>query len=416
VAKLSRRKEIVFGVLVAGFTFGAIELMGQAFYFATAGDFLFRRATLPLYEPDPVRCFRLKPGLEYSHRTNEFDVTIYTNAQNMRTDARRAPVSVEKPPGTRRALFLGPSFTFGWANEYEQAYATLIGEALRAAGHPIEIVNMGTPAQGVDAQSCWLEREGHRFDPDVVIQTVYGPILAPLEAGCPASLECPIVRDSRLHTIEPTLARTLIYRIKNLATVFYGYYAWQAVRSGPPADGVGTGKELHGESARAEPSDLATLVGQYQAYQEFVRRVVGADTQVIFLFVPLSFVVHPEDAARWTHILKPDPEGSRARIRDQVRALRDAGIAIVDTTEALRSHAASERVYYWLDIHLTPLGNRVVAEAAVPVFLEQLRAARGGPAPPQPRSSASSPASSMTSTPSSRARSSLLPGSAPATT
>ena len=127
-------------------------------------------------------------------------------------------------------------------------------------------------------------------------------------------------------------------------------------------------------------------------------------------------MVHPEDSARWTHILNPDPEGSRAQIHHQVSALRAAGIAIVDATEALRAHAGTDRLYYWLDIHLTPLGNRVLAEAAVPVFLERLTAAGGSPAPPQPRSSASSPASSTTATPSSRARSSLLPGSVPATT
>ena len=44
---------------------------------------------------------------------------------------------------------------------------------------------------------------------------------------------------------------------------------------------------------------------------------------------------------------------------------------MLDTTPHLLEQAATERLYYWLDIHFTVAGNRVVAEAAIP-FLESV--------------------------------------------
>ena len=49
---------------------------------------------------------------------------------------------------------------------------------------------------------------------------------------------------------------------------------------------------------------------------------------------------------------------------------------MVDASRALIEHADEERLYYWLDIHLTPAGNRVVAEALFPVLQERIEAIR----------------------------------------
>ena len=117
--ELSRRRRILFSVILAGFVLLVIEIACQVFYRFNAGDFLFRRTGLPIFEADPTRCYRLRSNLEYRHRTNEFDVVVYTNDQGMRTDAKRLDVPLEKAPGVYRVLFLGPSFTFGWGNAFE---------------------------------------------------------------------------------------------------------------------------------------------------------------------------------------------------------------------------------------------------------------------------------------------------------
>jgi hypothetical protein len=374
--ELPLRRRVFFTVITAAFVFFVVEVACQVFYRVTAGDFLFRRTGLPIFEADPTRCYRLKSGLEYAHRTNEFDVVVYANSQGMRTDELRRDVSPEKAPGTYRILFLGPSFTFGWGNFYEDAYPTLIGDLLRNEGKRVEIVNLGTPAQGPEPQICWLEQQAARFEPDMVVQTVYGDRVQSVVGECPDPLSCPVIEDSRIYTTAPTLRRRFIARVKNLGTAFYGYYVYQWILGFVPAGDAGMGKELHGARARQSSDDRGALAADFLRYERLVHSSLGERVQVAYLFVPMSYVVHPEDASRWRHLLEADPMGSRERIRQAVSALRQEGLAVIDPTEELVRRGADERLYYWLDIHLTPLGNRVVAEQALPPLLEIMESAR----------------------------------------
>lgn len=383
--RLSLRRRLLFISVPLLLTLLAVEIVLQAYYYVSAGDFLFRRAVPPIYEADETRCFRLKPDLDYIHRTNEFAVRIYTNSQGFRTDAARRTIPIEKGENVFRILFLGPSFAMGWANDFEDSYAALIAGGLTVPGKRVELINLGTPAQGPEAQLCWLEKEGYRFDPDLVVETSYGRQLSSLPRGCPADLACPEIRNGHLYTTEPSLLRRIVHRAKNSAVVFYGYYAYHAVagrRAGAGSE-VGTGKELYSDEERSVGStDPAELVEDYLGFMDFVRRTVGEHVHVAFIHVPLSFVVHPADASRWRHLLDVNPGLARARTRAGAEALLAHGVPMIDTTEALIGAGASERMYYWLDIHLTPAGNRVVAETALP-GLEAL-VSRSAPAPPEP--------------------------------
>jgi len=155
---LSRHRRLLFiGIVMLVIGLFA-ELLLQTYNYIGAGGFLFRRAVPPIYEANDTRCYGLKPDLDYAHHTNEFKVRIYTNAQGFRTDSRRAAIPVEKDPDVYRVMFLGPSFTMGWANDYEDTYVALIGERLKVSGKRVEVVNVGTPSQGPTPQLCWLER------------------------------------------------------------------------------------------------------------------------------------------------------------------------------------------------------------------------------------------------------------------
>ena len=380
-SELSLGRRVSFSLVVAALVLLAIEATCQLFYRVTAGDFLFRRTGAPIFEEDPTRCYRLKPNLAYEHKTNEFDIEIYTNSEGMRTDATRRDVTPEKAPGVYRILFLGPSFTFGWGNSFEDSYPTLLGERLRAAGRSVEIVNLGTPAQGIEPQLCWLEKVGRKLEPDMVVQTVYGYRVQTVVGECPERLTCPVIEDSQLYTVAPTFTRKVIAYVKNLGIVFYGYYAYQWVLGSAPSGETGMGKELHGERALQPDAETGeTLARDFDRYERTVERALGAEAQVVFLFVPMSFVVHPADAPRWSHLLDADPIGSRQQIHADVTALRAKGHVVVDTTEALVARSEAERLYYWLDIHLNPAGNRVVAEAVLPVLVERMEARRSASA------------------------------------
>lgn len=368
---LSPSRRLLFGALVAALVLLVIEIGGQLAYRLTAGAFLFRRMGAPIFEPDPTRCYRLKTNLAYRHQTNEFDITIYTNARGMRTGAERQDLSAEKPPGVYRVLFLGPSFALGWGSQFEDAYATRVGALLRAAGKRVEIVNLGTPAQGVAPQLCWLEKLGRRYQIDMVVQTLYGDRLPTVAGECPERLDCPVIEDGWLYSVKPTLRRRLLATLKQSAIVFYGFYAYQWAL-GVASPGVGMGKELYDPRSVQRKLGYNELAGDFARYEQTVRSILGEHAEVVFLFIPLSFVVHPADAPRWSHLAEADPVATRAGIRADVDALRARNHVIVDASQALIERGDGERLYYWLDIHLTPEGNRVVAEALLPVLQERI--------------------------------------------
>jgi hypothetical protein len=357
----------LFGVLLALLVVGCIEAMLQLFYYQSAGAFLFQRALPPLYEPDPTRCYRLKPNLDFSMRTNEFSTRIYTNAQGMRTDAQRLDVPRQKAPDAFRILFLGPSFAFGWGNDWEDSYPALIAEGLELPGRRVEIMNLGVPGQPQAPQLCWLRSEGRHFSPDAVVATVYGARVPPLPSECPTELECPYVGDDgRIYARRPTAGRRLASLTKNLATVFYGFYVYQALRPKTPAANPQAGKELYPEGEWRTDLALEEIAEGYEHYVDFVQQQLGADTPVAFLHVPLSYVVHPEHTGRWSHLREASTADARTRIQAGIEAVRARDLTIIDTTPDLVAAADREPLYYWLDIHLTPAGNGVVAEAALP--------------------------------------------------
>jgi hypothetical protein len=372
----SLRRRLLFSAVLAAFVLISVELLLQIFYYATAGELLFRRAQPAIFEEDEHRCYRLKPNLAYEHGTNEFTLTIYTNEKGMRTGPARETVPYERRPGVARLMFLGPSFTFGWGNEFEESYPALIVEGLRRLGHEVELVNLGTPAQGTVHQLCWLAVEGHRYQPDLVVQTDYGDIGA-FEPACRKDVECPVIEDGVLYSKPPTPRAKLVAAVKHLGITFYGYYLYHAFDEAPQPGADGAGKELHGPSAQRVPTP-AQAADTYARYVEFVKGVLGSDAGVAFLYLPLSYIVHPGDAGRWWARGRVDPVGERELLAGAVSEIGGRGFTLIDPTPRLIEAGAAERMYYWLDIHLTPAGNRVVADAAIPVLAERLRSATRG--------------------------------------
>jgi hypothetical protein len=365
-AEFGRKKRILLWVMLALVAVFSIEALLQLAYYAQAGAFLFERALVPLYEPDPVRCFRLKPNLVLTHRTNEFSTDVYTDSHGFRTDASRRDVRLEVEPGVTRILVLGPSFAFGWGVDHEQTFATLVGDELRRRGHRVEVINAGVPSQGSAEQLCWLRTEGWRYHPDVVVQVDYARV-GGIAEGCPESLACPVIKDGYLYTQPPTPTLRAVAWLKNLGIVFYSFQLRQLFASAVPPQANSVGKELRpGDVARAEEDDPEILAARFRRYMAFLRSTLGRDVPILFVHIPLAFVVHPGDLPRWRHFGVTDAVAPRLEAERRIAGLSERGISIIDATPNLASRAERDRTYYWLDIHLTAAGNEAVADALLP--------------------------------------------------
>ena len=75
----------------------------------------------------------------------------------------------EKPPGVRRILFLGDSFTWGASVLFEDAFPQRVERALGRRGERWEAVNLAEPGMGTVQQASRLASEGFAYAPDVVV-------------------------------------------------------------------------------------------------------------------------------------------------------------------------------------------------------------------------------------------------------
>lgn len=363
-----QRRAMLFYMIMIAIPFVFLELSLQIFYRATSGEFLFRRMTIPIYSADEHRYYKNQPNLSYRHRTNEYDVTYYTNSQGFRTDSSRQQISFSKSATTYRVLFLGPSFTFGWANNYEDSYASIIGKSITAPGKNIEVLNLGTPAQPIGYQLCWLEEMGRKFKPDMIIQTIYGNVVD-FDTECQEPSNPPFVRNGYLYASDPTLGQRLFQTAKNSAIVFYGWSIYQSLVP-DEENNIGLGLELNEQSELVPDRINMAKVESYNKYIQFVKKAVSPDVPIVFLYVPLSYVVRPADMKRWKHRGVKDPYIFRRKAKEVETLLSKHEITLVNPTDELVIRDQETRVYYFLDIHFTPAGNKVLAEKAIPVIQE----------------------------------------------
>jgi lysophospholipase L1-like esterase len=111
----------------------------------------------------------------------------------MRDDREYA---VPKPPGVRRVLVLGDSFTFAGKVALEQSFPKRLEERLRQATHggKYEVLNLAVPGYNTRQQALLLEERGLAFEPDLVIvafvlnDALPAAQLVPLDARVPLPL------------------------------------------------------------------------------------------------------------------------------------------------------------------------------------------------------------------------------------
>jgi hypothetical protein len=365
----SRRILGTFGYLL--FLVICLEVVLQVFYYVTARDFLFARTGLPIWAADEWSGIGNKPGMAYRHRTNEFDTAIFTNEQGFRVPSAGITYSVDPPPAAKRVMLLGPSFAFGWGVDYEQTFGHVLETRLEASGwggEPrVQVINAGVPSLGVGPQLNWFEHSGRRFRPDLVVQFVYGSMTVRDRTHSPHE----VTREGYIVPAGSTWVDALRGHAKKSAVVFYGWMVTKRVQAmwldpgavdGGEVVGAGRSLELHDTFDLDDPTVIESLV----VYRRLLEATRSAGAQVLVVYFPLSYVVHPDDMSRWSSRGVRNVEAQvafDAAFCDHLAS--NEGIPCLDLTSALRRAAQQldERLYYWLDVHWTEAGNRVAAMA-----------------------------------------------------
>lgn len=124
-----------------------------------------------LYRSDPDVGWRLKSNATTRYRAdNEFDVQIRTNSHGL-NDFEHA---YEKSPGTFRILLLGDSFAESINVPITEGFPYLLETCLnKHYQHPVEVINSGTSYYSSAEELFYLQQEGWRYNPDLVLVAFY---------------------------------------------------------------------------------------------------------------------------------------------------------------------------------------------------------------------------------------------------
>jgi hypothetical protein len=150
----------------------------------TPGEAIARGLIVPLRAPTPMNRPRMMfaPGISFFLCYTDNDVLrrewldahgrvpVRINEFGLR---ERNEITPDKPPGQRRIVCVGDSFTFGWGVREEQGWVRGLEDELRRSGADVRTVNCGA-AGTVCIDEYWygLRHRFHAFAPDAVVLTI----------------------------------------------------------------------------------------------------------------------------------------------------------------------------------------------------------------------------------------------------
>lgn len=348
----------------------------------------------------------------------EYDVEMSINSR-----ALRMPESVAyaKPEGVYRVLVLGDSFIEAnqveWAESFPQQLAALMEQQTDLR---VEAINAGVGGWGNDQQLIWLQEEGYKYEPDLVLVATYprndfmnnsealeganqGKIRKPFLQMVDGELQrkyypfdpdaVPDVESAEAvvsaERVEPgpltdlgtwLHERSALYRYVDprLRMAAPQFAAWLG-RTGIIEPGMETRLVAQGEdyiplayqvyqrTLSADWEEAIDLTSAIFARTREVAAGMGAETAAVIITAPEQ--VYPEE---WTQILNTYPDMQAMDLdvdlshERAVAALGEAGVPVLDLLGPFRALAdEGDALHLADDGHWTPAGHALAARATL---------------------------------------------------
>lgn len=310
----------------------------------TLRPFAELNAKTSIFERDETLGWKLRPGAE-DHWGGVF----------VRINDKGLPgpeLDYAKPEGTLRVLYLGDSVTFGYFIEDPlKTYPYLAGPMLEASlNHPVETINAGVGGYSPWQEFLYLEREGIRYGPDLVL---IGFVLNDLTE------KIQLVRfggTGEGFQLEHTFQGQLDRWADRIALLYFGNRFCARLRFGA---------DVQRRAAEIELMNIKTLVEQPQR-PEYVR--AWAETleslELLFEFcrrrnLPAALVIFPY---RFQY---DDPEKFSEPQKRLLRFASERGIPALDLMpglfEAMKAAELQRKDIYFDRNHFTEAGHALIA-------------------------------------------------------
>ncbi len=319
---------------------------------------------------------------------------------------RGKDITLAKPPGVRRILVLGDSYTFGVYVEDDEVYPALLENFLQDRGFPVQVLNAGyADGWSPDEHYAWLMDRGFAFSPDLVVYGFFigndvSDICKPCwrdldERGLPRRMvNANVYVDafgrvrSRVldsHTVghewimrfpllrESHLLVRLSRRLEDLAR--------DSRRKTPRHDSAGGGHDYGEEyfSMILDPKREGRVTAERE--ELLLELVYGMEAECasrdigfLLLMIPVNFQVH-EDLLRDRDVVRHQglPLGATIdrNFFDEIKpALDERGVSHLDMLEAMKGRA--ERFYPSNgEVHFNAEGHRFTAVTLMQLLLER---------------------------------------------
>ncbi len=300
----------------------------------------------------------LVPNASTRYRTDEFDTAVRINSRGL----REREIPYEKPAGTYRVLVLGDSQTFGVGVEAEEAYPRVAESRLRARlRRPVEVINAGVPGTGTAHQLDYLEREGWKYRPDVVVAGFFYN-----DPGNNAACRLYAVREGKLVRAAAPEARARAFN-----------EVWAQGRSGPgvmvyhapepvrPPEPPWVIRQFH--LARMVREQLSRLAQARRPKPEAGHVADVGREMTRAVFAELDRQCRQHDAALLVVLLPSREECAdrrTTRLGDRygplLRGAQGRPLDVLDPLPRFRA-AGHESLYFRKDLHFNAAGHRLVA-------------------------------------------------------
>jgi hypothetical protein len=326
-------------------------------------------------EYDSVRGWRNIPNAHRRYVTPEFTVELDYNAH-----AYRGPlVPYAKPAGVYRVLLLGDSYVEGYTVPFHDRVDQVAGRLL---GPGVQFVALGTGGYSTDQELLWLESEGLRYAPDlVVVLFCDNDVWYNNRPAYPRGAK-PVFRVARDSLVlagvpvpRPPVSRAPVRRSFKQFLVDHSYLLrliQRAVRRSPRVfntDEDPAADEFLPFAERPTPAADSSVVMTEKLLAEMGRRVSSAGAQFAVVLIPTNDAVYPPGAPQSRRFHRDSPFGGNDhawadRRFDEICAR--ARVSCIDPTARFVAAAESlaqrdQLLLFPEDGHWNANGHRVAA-------------------------------------------------------
>lgn len=308
----------------------------------------------PALVPDENGYPRYQPNAEWIDETPEYRAHYRIDTNGFRINHQAAKQSTPMTGSGPRILFLGDSFTFGEGNDYEDTYVARLEDPLRNTVAGIEVINGGVQSYDQLLEYRLLEEILASTELDyVVVCFLPNDVLTnrPLNEEFNLTQRKNLVRSRSFKLKWQTLKWLKAFLLRSDP-----FYVQAYERSGRASFYSKQDPESVHEKLRVTKELFQAL---HQLCQE-------KQVELIVASIPQRYQV----------LKRPDDDFDPSTLdRLLGEVARRNGYHWIETLTALRTAQMppGESTHYRVDGHLTPLGNKIVADALAAPISEIIR-------------------------------------------